>query len=159
MIPALAFVPQHDVINAFEILQEHLPSEADPIIDYFEDVYVGRVRRNRRGSPSFPISMWNMYDRVLEDLPRTNNSLEGWHNRLQSNISACHPNIWKFLQVLKKEQALNEVIINQMLAGQQGPPKRKKYQDLSTRITNLVRDYENRDVLDFLRGVAHNLQF
>lgn len=32
-------------------------------------------------------------------------------------LCTFHPNIWKFLQVFKKEQALNEIIINQMLAG------------------------------------------
>ena len=64
-----------------------------------------------------------MHDRVCGDLPRTINSLEGWHNHLQANITSSHPNIWRFLQVLKTKQALNDTIINQMLAGQE-PPSR-----------------------------------
>ncbi|KAG7172063.1 hypothetical protein Hamer_G001048 [Homarus americanus] len=68
MLPALAFIPQDEVVDAFETLQETIPPEADPVIEYFEDTYIGR---------RFPVSMWNIYDRVAEDLPRSNNSLEG----------------------------------------------------------------------------------
>ena len=46
-----------------------------------------------------------------------------------------------------------------MLAGHPVPPKRKRYQDSSIRIANIVQDFENRDVLEFLRYIAHNLKF
>ena len=159
MLPALAFVPADNVVQAFEQLQENLCHEADPVIDYFEDAYIGRIRRRNRGNPLFPISMWNMYDRVCNDLPRTINSLEGWHNHLQANITSSLPNIWRFLQILKTEQALNDTIISQMLAGHQPSPSKKKCKDLSKRIANIVQDCENREVMDFLRGIAHNLKF
>ncbi|KAK7065780.1 hypothetical protein SK128_024439 [Halocaridina rubra] len=37
MIPALAFIPPDKEIDAYETLQETMPPEADPIIDYFKD--------------------------------------------------------------------------------------------------------------------------
>ena len=46
-----------------------------------------------------------------------------------------------------------------MLTGQEPPSKRKKYQDATKRITKIVQDYENREILDFLREIAHNLKF
>ena len=159
MLPALAFVPPNDVSEAFESLQEVMPAEADSIVDYVEDNYVGRRLRLNRRAPRFPVTMWSMHDRVVDDLPRTNNSLEGWHNHLQSNITAFHPNIWKFLDVLKSEQALTAVTINQMLAGFPAPPQKKRYQDCSVRIANVVEDFGNRNVIDFLKGIAHNLHF
>ena len=56
MIAALAFVPPGDVVTAFETLSEHLPVEFDPILDYFEDTYIGRPgRRGVRRQPLFPI--------------------------------------------------------------------------------------------------------
>lgn len=157
MLPALAFIPPDSVIDAFETLQETMPPEADPIIDYFEDTYIGRTRRHNKQAPRFPVNMW--HDRVTEDLPRTNNSLEGWHNHMQANITSFHPNIWKFLEVLKREQALTSVTINQMLAGHPVPPQRKRYQDLTIRIANIVQEFKNCYVLEFLRCIAHNLQF
>ncbi|XP_042205402.1 uncharacterized protein LOC121854730 [Homarus americanus] len=36
MLPALAFIPQGEVADTFETLQETMPPEADPAIDYFE---------------------------------------------------------------------------------------------------------------------------
>ena len=64
MIPALAFVPVADVSSAFELIQEDLPEELQPILDYFEDTFIGRARRRGRKEPRFQHSMWNCRDRV-----------------------------------------------------------------------------------------------
>jgi hypothetical protein len=58
-----------------------------------------------------------MYDRTVQELPRTNNNIEGWHHGFQSAIGGCHPNIWKFLDALKKHQALQQVAMAQIMAG------------------------------------------
>ena len=98
MIPALAFLPINNVAEAFETLEEVMPAEAQPILDYFEDTYIGRLRRRNRRAPWFPISMWNMHERVILDLPRTNNSIEGWHNHIQANVAGHHP---KYMEIFK----------------------------------------------------------
>jgi hypothetical protein len=51
---------------AFENLQTVFPAEAVEVLDYFEDVYLGRVtgRQGQCRPPIFPISMWNMNDRL-----------------------------------------------------------------------------------------------
>ena len=82
MIPALAFIPPQDVIQAFEILSEHLRetygNEIDQLIDYFEDNYIGRFRRaRRRVIPTFQKESWNMFHRTEQEMPRTNNNKEG----------------------------------------------------------------------------------
>ncbi|KAG7157790.1 hypothetical protein Hamer_G025369 [Homarus americanus] len=69
MLPTLAVIPQGELVDAFETLRETMPPEADPVIEYFEDTYIGRQRRHNRRAPRFPVSMWNIYDRVAEDLP------------------------------------------------------------------------------------------
>ena len=77
MIPALAFVPTNDVTGAFEQLSEILHPEMRPVADYFEDTYVGSPRRRGRRQPTFAIGMWNMFQRYEDELPKTNNSVEG----------------------------------------------------------------------------------
>ena len=115
---ALAFVPLADIDTAFDDLfteiRNNFDNDMDEIFDYFEDTYIGRIRRNgRRDNPMFPKEMWNMYNRCRNNLPRTNNNVEGWHNGVQKHVNACHPNFWKFLDVLKKEENLSRIKLNQ----------------------------------------------
>ena len=158
MIPALTFVPVADVPATFELIQEDLPEELQPILDYFEDTFIGRARHRGRREPRFQHSMWNCHDRVGEGLPRTNNHCEGWHRRMSASIGAYHPNIGVFFDVLKKEQSQAEVVMTQTLAGEDEPSQRRQYRDVAKRLENLINDYDNRRVLLFLRGIAHNLQ-
>ena len=84
-LAALAYVPEADVMTSFENLldsQYYTENEGflQPLIDYFEDTWIGRMdRRNRRRQPLFPISLWNCHEAAKSGLPRTNNSVEGWH--------------------------------------------------------------------------------
>ena len=64
-------------IAAFEELCDELPAESQPVVDYFEDTYVGRPQHRGRRPPIFGNDLWNMFDRAQDELPRTNNSVEG----------------------------------------------------------------------------------
>ena len=70
MIAAVAFVPPNDVTDVFEELSEVIRNscnaDADGILDYIEDSYIGQYRRNapRRRPPLFAIEMWNMFHRT-----------------------------------------------------------------------------------------------
>jgi hypothetical protein len=59
-----------------------------------------------------------------DDIPRTNNSVEGWHNSFNSMLSAHHLSIWAFITALKKEESLNRFKIEQYTAGFE--PSKKK---------------------------------
>ena len=80
MLTSLAFIPEADVIAAYEALMDSMPAEnLEPLTDYFEDTWIGRPqRRGRQGrNPSYPISVWSIYDRVIDGLPRTNKLKDG----------------------------------------------------------------------------------
>ena len=103
---------------------------AGNVVDYFEDTYIGRLRPvGHRRAPLFDLALWNMYDQTIGDLLRTNNAIEGWHRRFQANVGAYHPNFWKLIDILKREQSLNHVNISQARAGHQPEPQRRRYQD------------------------------
>lgn len=164
MIAALAFVPPNDVADSFDELCAAIRNlyniEADNVLDYFEDHYIGRFRRNApRRPPTFAIELWNMFHRSDAELPRTNNAVEGWHRCFQANVSACHPIFWKFLEVLKKEESVVRVSIFQNLGGHQPPSQRRRYADCNQRILRILDDYPNRQRMDYLRSIAHNLSF
>ena len=46
--------------------------------------------------------MWYCFD---WDGPRTNNHVEGWHNKLNSFLGKRHPNIYQLMEFIKNEQA------------------------------------------------------
>ncbi|KAL4120119.1 hypothetical protein QTP88_012853 [Uroleucon formosanum] len=70
-------------------------------------------------------------------LPKTNNNIEVWP-RAFSSLLAVSPTIWRLIEGLKKEQQLTELKVNQFIAGQEPPAKKKKYRDVARRIQNLL---------------------
>ena len=48
--------------------------------------------------------------------------------------------------------------MTQMSAGEPAPPQRGKYKAITQRLTTLAAAYKNRPLLDYLRGIAHNIQ-
>lgn len=161
-IPALAFVPPPDVARAFEELTENpnFPDEILPIANYFEDTYIGRPQRgNRRRVPIFPIPIWNVYERTRDGLHRTNNSIEGWHRGFQTNCVIHFPNIYRFIDSLKRQQALHNFEITQLVRGMPGNPVNKRYATISANLRTIARDYANRDIITYLRGIAYNFEF
>ena len=61
------------------------------------------------------------------------------------------------MDILKREQNLAQVRIAQARAGHQPEPQRRRYQDSNQRILNIVQDFDNRDIIDYLRGIAFNV--
>ena len=109
MLPSLAFVPEHDVIDCFTILKADFPQSAKEIAEYNEANYIGKILADQsRRVPPFPIRIWNMYTRVRSNLFLTNNSVEGWHNGFASGINCSHPSFIKLLIHLQREQSLHE---------------------------------------------------
>ena len=45
-----------------------------------------------------------------------------------------------------------------MIGWEAPQPLRRKYQEASLRLIRLVRECENRHVLHYLRGIAHDIQ-
>ena len=79
-IPALAFVPAAQVLNAYTTLGQTLPNEMLPILDCFERTYIGRRIGAHRRAPTYSTEFWNVHEKVINDDPRTNNKVEDHHN-------------------------------------------------------------------------------
>ena len=68
-----------------------------------------------------PHVLWNMNIRVKEELPRTNNDLEGWNTRFSGGFLHHHAHIWKFIEKLKQDSLLNHLKMAQGVVGIQDP--------------------------------------
>ena len=96
---------------------------------------------------------------LAKNPPDKNPPEKTYEHKIYFTSINSHPNFWKFINILKREQSLNHVNISQARAGHQPEPQRLdgRYQDSNRRIKNIVQDYHNRDRLQYLRGLAHNI--
>jgi len=68
MLAAMAFVPENDVEQSFNMLRSQRGQPEVPVEDYFQRTYVGVPRQGGRHRgiipPMFPNTLWNMHDRI-----------------------------------------------------------------------------------------------
>ncbi|CAF3920813.1 unnamed protein product [Rotaria sp. Silwood1] len=153
--------------------------DADKLLESFEKTWVGQkkgrgkyrhhivsltthschlILGSRRTKPQFSIQTWYVHDRVLQDLPRSNNFIEGWHRAFNNRISMKHPTITKLAKCILREQANFEMDIERILVGQQPKPKKKTYATLDSRLKRIVASYNFESVGDYLARVAANVK-
>jgi hypothetical protein len=162
-VASLAFVPTPHVVQKFEQLladQFFVDNEVvlEPFLSYFEDTWIGRPRANGqpRRAPKFNHESWNCHEGTLQGLAKTNNFVEAWHRGF-SSVVISHSKIYPFITELKKEQVKNAFVIEQIIAGTE-VHQGKKYRDTARAIKTIVEDYENRELMDYLRGLAYNFK-
>ena len=83
--------------------------------------------------------------------------MEGWHNAFARSVQIAHPTLPRLVVKFQKEQSINQLNVERMIAGEDPPLKKKKYRDLDRRLRTVVLDYENRASIDYLRGCSHNI--
>ncbi|KAI6169993.1 hypothetical protein M3Y97_01165800 [Aphelenchoides bicaudatus] len=159
-IASLAYVPTEKITESFEKLVQEMPDEIrgdlEPILDYFEDTYIGRpIGNNKRRKPRFCPSIWSVYSRVINDQDRTNNYSEAAHKRLHKQFAMDHPTIWKFIDALKFVQEIQDKVYEEFVRGDQPAQKRKKYRSADDKIKEIVEGgLERRTVTEYLKGIS-----
>ena len=161
MILALSFVPIPHINAYLNRLAEEIPTELEPLLDWFEDTYIVRPSRrgNERLTPLFSVEMWNLYDRTIREEDRTNNHAEAAHRKIYAELGVHHPVIWKFISCLRKIQRGRDIYYEQLVAGHNPRQKLLKYIRNDARILKIVHSFHYRDPLEYLRGLAHNYEF
>ena len=134
--------------------------ETDEILgeffECFEITWLGIVQRGRRRRPTFDVQMWNVYHRIESNLPRTTNSLEGWHQAFNKRVSVTHPTLSKLVKKIKSEQACTELILEQAALGANVEKVNKKYIRVNERIKKIHATYNKDEGLSYLRAMAHH---
>ena len=156
LLAALAFAPPLHVEAWYKqiLVTCHIP---DDIKNYFEDTFVGKEMRNStRRKSRFDMDMWNVYFRTIDDLPRTNNALEGFHRGIESMLQMSNPDIWKFIEAIQRQQSLQSFSFAQM---QLGKKVHTRKEDNFGRIKRIVCSAANYKELDYLKAIAVNLSF
>ena len=92
------------------------------------------------------------------DLPRTNNSVEGWHIAFQGSLSCSHLTIWLLIEALRSEESLQRTKYFGIISEEQRHRKRN-YDDMERRIKNINDSREDLDITVYLRHLAYNISF
>ena len=144
MFMALAFVPNEELHDYWELLLADVIAKDDGLkefaLDYFQPNYIGWRLVNGTEAPArFPYQTWNMFDRIRQNKPRTNNSIEGWHCAMAKDICA-HPALAKLAKKYHQEQKLKSIQRAHHLDGRiQGSTRtRRKYRMLTRRLVTLT---------------------
>ncbi|XP_064461992.1 uncharacterized protein LOC135372269 [Ornithodoros turicata] len=114
---SLAFVPVSFVRVAWNELKATAPlvPGIPAFILYFEDVWM---------MGSFDIKQWNHYNNRSA---RTNNLKEAWHRKINHMLGKAHPNIYAFIDMIKKDEAPGRVTLLQLSSGGRTRKRMKKW--------------------------------
>jgi hypothetical protein len=82
------------------------------------------------------------YERVLKNIPRTTNTVEAWHRSINKDCQISHPNIARFIEMLKRQEEETRFNIIQISNGvclpNVGADFKKEYY-----LRNVVENYYN----------------
>ena len=112
-------MPLKDVYFGFNEILLKSPASFLTVLKYFEKNYIGELvgnSRTTRLAPKYPKEMWNLNERVLNSLPRTNNSIEAWHKQFELSCGK-HPGVFKLIQCFREEQKLTELKLSKIKSG------------------------------------------
>ena len=76
----------------------------------------------------------------------------------QGSAETHPPSIFRFIEALRREEALQRTNRTQLLQGRDLTQRMKKYVTMNTRITAVQQQRDQYDLLQFLRALAHNLE-
>lgn len=105
----------------------------------------------------FPIKLWNHHQTVG---PRTNNNLKGFHSRLNQTLPHRHPNIFRFIEVIKNIETADKAKIAQLDFGAAPTSRKRVYREIENKLLRLKDKLAIRQKtpLEFLDAVGHILK-
>ena len=74
-------------------------------------------------------------------------------------LTAQRPVIFKFIEMIRKEEELTQYKLSQAAAGKTTKLTRKKYRQINTNLLRLVESYraDETESIPFLRSISHNI--
>ena len=99
---------------------------------HFEDTWIGQPRGRTREPPIYPKELRDQHDATLDELPRGNNAVGGWHRGLDALTTRYHHSLWEIIENFEIEQSLTAEIREQDCSA--GPPPKREGVSLRSRI-------------------------
>ena len=102
--------------------------------------------------------LWNHF---VTGNVRTINAVEGWHRIVNTFFKKPHPNIYKFIDIIKNQQRKTSLRVAQLQGGAPNLLQRKTYSAIDNAIQVLKEHLQNGviDLPRYLDSVGYNLRF
>ena len=158
-VQALAYIPIEGVIDGFLLIQKESPKSFNPILKWLENNYIGKLEgcsTTARKEPRFPIKVWNVYERVKKDLPRTNNLVESWYSVINADTRK-NLTVNKTVELCRKEQGNMEAEFQKCISGDKQPKPPNSRRTREENIKRIVMNYKRAHLADNLLGLANNM--
>jgi hypothetical protein len=82
-----------------------------------------------RKQPIFQHDWWNLYGRINNGTPTTNNYAESNNNRLAKLMGVRKPGLWKFMLRLQSTYDYYERVYEEFIGGQRPNKKKSTYEE------------------------------
>lgn len=128
---AMALIPVAEISDYFDSILAQIPPGYSAKYQKFTDYFV-----NTYFEGNFPQEVWTHFDSV--GVPRTNNNLEGYNNKLKKFVGMAHPDIHRSILVFKQEE--NNATFNYGRATHEKPPPRRKLYIINSALYRTFRD-------------------
>ncbi|CAF1496921.1 unnamed protein product [Rotaria sordida] len=138
----LALIPRHLVEKTWtEAMDEYTPNHVASIKfnDYMVSTYVDCI------SSRFRLNLWNVNDALVNNIPRTNNHVEGYNNRLGS-LFPVHPHIFRFIELLRHEHFFQHHHAEQSKSYL--PKRPKSSENINIKLIDLLDQHSNGELTD-----------
>lgn len=150
---ALAFLNNSKITQYFEKFLETVSPDSLEIVTMFGHNFVIDDAKK----PKFPPHLWSISELQKKGLPRTQNSAESWHHRINQLIDVKNPGFYKLAHELLKESFVILGNIEKMLNGETPPKKKKRNGNANKNIDNILKNIDEYTECQFLRSIASNL--
>ena len=104
---------------------------------------------------TFPRGLWNDCQWTRDNMPRKNNSGEGFHIAMQSSFTNMHPSFWKQIHV--KEEILVKVEEVQCWTRSQIHKRKEMCNSMAKRLWRQVHRYNPLNKISYLHSGTMNL--
>ncbi|XP_068231288.1 uncharacterized protein [Palaemon carinicauda] len=146
-VMALPFLPEADIGPVFERLsRQAATAQLQTIMQYISRTWIH--------NSLWPTSSWSIFYQSI----RTNNDIEGWHNRLNKHAAGrCNLQFYLLVSLLHKEAKLTSVYIRLVSEKKLRRIQRKKYRDLQGKIFTLWEEHMRgeRSAYQLLKACAY----
>ena len=121
-----------------------------------EKYYIGKLnpRSGQRRAPVFPTTTWSIYERELNDVATTNNSVESWNSNWSKVVGTNH-NALRIISRFMEEDALARTNFQKVVAGQYVDPNPGRTARFKARMESLkiaLLHYNRANIKEFLYG-------